>query len=203
MTNRHVAAAGEHLIVRLSDGTTKIAKKVLIDEKQDIAILKIETAASMPFIRLAAYDRPPEGTDVTVLGFPLGAALGTNVKITRGVVTSYEESGPDCDVIVDAQVNPGNSGGPMIDKHGNLLALVAMKTLSDTAVSSYGLGISTGRLRKFFDQQKDKVGVTLPDAEAGKTPLSTEEIAGQYAKATVMILMFNGELPEALKAGAK
>ncbi|HEY0009704.1 MAG TPA: hypothetical protein VGB55_13330, partial [Tepidisphaeraceae bacterium] len=113
--------------------------------------------------------------------------------------TSYEISGPDCDVIVDAQVNPGNSGGPMIDKYGNLLALVAMKTLSDEAVSSYGLGISTGRLRRFFEEQKTKVGVVLPAAEKSTSALSTEEIAGQYAKATVMILMVSGELPEGLK----
>ncbi len=200
ITNRHVAAAGDQLIVRMADGTQKVAEKVLVDDKQDIAILHIKSEKETPFLRLATYDAPPIGTDVTVLGFPLGAMLGTNVQITRGVVTSVESSGPDCDVIVDAQVNPGNSGGPMVDKFGNAMALVAMKTFTDETVSSYGLGISTGRLRKFFEDQKAKLtALKLTPAEKGTTPLTTEEIAGKYTQATVMILIISGELPEGLK----
>ncbi|HEX8339916.1 MAG TPA: trypsin-like peptidase domain-containing protein [Tepidisphaeraceae bacterium] len=200
MTNRHVAAGGDRLIVRFSDGTQKVAEKILVDDKQDIAILKIKSDKPTPAIRLAAYDSPPVGTDVTVMGFPLGAMLGGGVKITRGVVTSFEDTGPDCDVIVDAQVNPGNSGGPMIDKNGNLMALVAMKTFADATVSSYGLGISTGRLRKFFEQQKATLKLTLPPPDKVVTALNTEEIAGKFKPATVMILIISGDLPEGLKA---
>jgi len=197
MTNRHVAGAADQVIVRMSDGTQKLAEKIHVDDKQDIAILRIKTDAPTPFISLAAYDTPPIGTDVTVMGFPLGAAMGANVKITRGVVTAVEDK-PECDVIVDAQVNPGNSGGPMIDKYGNVLALVAMKTLSDEAVSSYGLGIGTGRLRKYFDEQKQKLTFTLAPGTKG-APMSTEEIAEKYTKATVMLLMVAGEVPDGLK----
>lgn len=197
LTNRHVAAAGDKMIVRLSDGTQKVAEKILVDDEQDIALLKIKSDAPLPFIRLAAYDEPPIGTDVTVMGFPLGAMFGTNVKITRGVVTSVEDQ-PSCDVIVDAQVNPGNSGGPMIDHYGNLMALVAMKTLSDEKISSYGLGISTGRLRKFLDHQKAKIPFKL-DAGAKGDVMSTEDIAAKYQKATVMVLIVSGDLPDGLK----
>lgn len=204
MSNRHVAAGGDKLIIRMSDGTQKMAEKVVIDDDQDIAILKIvnEPKTPLPFIRLAAYDSPNIGTDVTVMGFPLGAAMGMNVKITRGVVTAIEDGKQECDVIVDAQVNPGNSGGPMLDKHGNLLALVAMKTLSDEAVSSYGLGISTGRLRKFLELQKAKLTAVKMLASEKTVPaaaLSTEEIAQKFTKATVMILIVAGDLPEGLK----
>ena len=209
MTNRHVAAAGDKLIVRLSDGTQKVAEKVVIDDEQDIAIIKIvnEPKTPLPFIRLAAYDAPNVGSDVTVMGFPLGAAMGWNIKITRGVVTSVEDNKDrECDVVVDAQVNPGNSGGPMLDKYGNLLALVAMKTLADETISSYGLGISTGRLRKFLDHQKDKLSAIKMLAAEKTTPtaaLSTEEIAQKFTKATVMVLIVAGDLPEGLKDAAK
>ncbi|HEX8325216.1 MAG TPA: trypsin-like peptidase domain-containing protein [Tepidisphaeraceae bacterium] len=204
MTNRHVAAAGDKMIIRMSDGTTKVAEKIIVDDEQDIAILKIvnEPKTPLPFIRLADYDAPNIGTDVTVMGFPLGGMMGMNVKITRGVVTAVEDGKQECDVIVDAQVNPGNSGGPMLDKYGNLLALVAMKTLSDEAISSYGLGISTGRLRKFFEHQKEKLtSVKLTKAEKAMPTavLTTEEIAQKFTKATVMVLIVAGELPEGLK----
>ena len=203
MTNRHVAAAGDKMIVRLSDGTQKVAEKVVVDDEQDIAILKIDTKEPLPFIRLADYDEPPVGTDVTVMGFPLGGAMGMNVKITRGVVTSTDAGNDqECDVIVDAQVNPGNSGGPMLDKNGNLMALVAMKTLSDEKVSSYGLGISRGRLKKFFEHQKDKLKAFAPkmaDGVKGASALTTEDIARKFTKATVMVLIVAGDLPEGLK----
>ena len=202
LTNRHVAAAGDKMIVRLADGTQKVAEKIIVDDEQDIAILKIQSDSPLPFIKIAAYDEPPIGTDVTVMGFPLGAMMGTNVKITRGVVTSIEEEKAECDVIVDAQVNPGNSGGPMIDHYGNLMALVAMKTLSDEKISSYGLGISAGRLRKFFDHQGAKIPFkpTAGDKGGDKADvLSTEDIASKFQKATVMVLIVAGELPEGLK----
>ncbi len=199
MTNRHVAAAGDSLIIKLSDGSQKTAEKILIDDEQDIAILKIKSDKPTPFIRIATYDAPPMGTDVTVMGFPLGAALGDHVKITRGVVTSIESGAPECDVIVDAQVNPGNSGGPMIDKYGNLLALVAMKTYANEAISSYGLGISPQRLRKFFDKQKEKLKLALEAPVKEAKTLSTEEIAGNYTQSVVMILIVSGEMPEELK----
>ena len=205
MTNRHVAGGADKLMVRLSDGTMKTAEKIVIDDDQDIAIIKIDQTkkAEYPFIKLAGYDVPNVGTDVTVMGFPLGGAMGMNVKITRGVVTSLEDDVKSpCDVIVDAQVNPGNSGGPMLDKYGNLMALVAMKTFADEKVSSYGLGISTGRLRKFIDHQKEKLTPVkfVPSEKAAPTAaLSTEEIAGKFTKSTVMILMYSGELPDGLK----
>ena len=209
MTNRHVAAAGDKMIVKITDekGEEKnvVAEKVIVDDDQDIAILKIEPVKDKPYaaIKLAEYDEPPVGTDVTVMGFPLGYAMGGHVKITRGVVTSVEDGKQECDVIVDAQVNPGNSGGPMLDKYGNLLALVAMKTLAvDESISSYGLGISTGRLRKFFEHQKEKLQPVIDKLEKGKkgtTPLTTEDIAQQFTKSTVMILIVSGELPEGLK----
>ncbi|MDB5325540.1 MAG: peptidase and chymotrypsin/Hap [Phycisphaerales bacterium] len=209
MTNRHVAAAGDKMIVKITDekGEEKnvVAEKVIVDDDQDIAILKIEPVKDKPYaaIKLAEYDEPPVGTDVTVMGFPLGYAMGGHVKITRGVVTSVEDGKQECDVIVDAQVNPGNSGGPMLDKYGNLLALVAMKTLAvDESISSYGLGISTGRLRKFFEHQKDKLKPVIEKLEKGKkgtTAMTTEDIATQFTKSTVMILIVSGELPEGLK----
>ena len=208
MTNRHVASAGDKLIVRLSDGTMKTAEKIVVDDEQDIAIIKIDTVKKdkkedYPFIRIATYDVPNNGADVTVMGFPLGSSIGMNVKITRGVVTGIEDDPKSpCDVLVDAQVNPGNSGGPMLDKFGNVLALVAMKTGSDERVSSYGLGIGPGRLRKFMEHQKEKltpVKFLAAEKAAPTAALSTEEIAGKFTKATVMILMYSGDLPEGLK----
>lgn len=194
MTNRHVAEPGDLLMVRFADGTEKPAERIVIDDEQDIALIKVKVDDKVPYVRLAEYDHPNIGTDVTALGFPLGSILGQTVKITRGIVTAWEKDQDQCDVIVDAQVNPGNSGGPMIDKHGNLLALVAMKTFSldattGASVSSYGLGISNGRIRKFLEKHQGKYTCKIEPAAASGTTLSSEEIASKLSPAVVCIVM--------------
>ena len=69
------------------------------------------------------------------MGYPLLDRLGAAIKVTRGIVSSGAAGatrrslvGPD--VIFDAKVNPGNSGGPILDRHGNVMAIVSMKTIA-------------------------------------------------------------------------
>ncbi|MGH7178387.1 MAG: trypsin-like peptidase domain-containing protein, partial [Tepidisphaeraceae bacterium] len=174
-------------------------------DEQDIAIIKIKVDKPVPYIKLAAYDQPKVGADVSVMGFPLLSVFGLNstVKMTRGIVTAYDHDRAKCDVTVDAQVNPGNSGGPMVDRFGHLLALTAMKTLAlDSSISSYGLGISTGRVRQFIEKQQ---ATHFPDLKlergAAEGPgLSSEELADKITPATVCILMVHGEDPTASEA---
>jgi S1-C subfamily serine protease len=203
MTNEHVAKPGDYLVVRLHDGNEYLARRVVIDDTQDIAILKIDAPTPLTFIRIAEYDAPAVGSEVTVLGFPLLSQFGlrSSVKVTRGIVTAYDKDQPKVDVTVDAQVNPGNSGGPMVDKFGNLMALVAMKTLAtDASVSSYGLGLSNGRLRTFFKKHEAKLAsLKLEAGKPGEQPLTTEQIVQKVAPATVVILMCRGEVPASLK----
>ena len=204
LTNRHVAKEGDYLVVRMSDGVMRTAKRVVIDDEQDMAVIKVNTGGSdVPFIRLAQYDHPAVGADVAVFGFPLFGTIGSmhsSVKMTRGIITAWDEDQALCDVTVDAQVNPGNSGGCMVDKYGNLLALTTAKTFAaetpgEAAISSYGEGQSTGRLRKFFAKQKEKLaGLKLAPADASSV-LSNEELAKRLTPVTVCILICKGTPP--------
>ena len=130
LTNRHVVEGGKTLMVVMPDRTQKSAEVVVIDDEQDLALVRIKPDAKLPFVKLATADAPADGAECTVIGYPLIDRLGAAVKITRGIVSSGSSgrklSGPD--VMVDAKVNPGNSGGPILDKHGNVMAIVSMKT---------------------------------------------------------------------------
>jgi serine protease Do len=90
----------------------------------------------------------------------------------------------EIDVMVDAKVNPGNSGGPIVDKNGNIMAIVCMKSLSSETEDSYGMGISAGRIRRFLG----KNNVTIANGEVAKVGLSVEDIATKIEPATVLIL---------------
>jgi hypothetical protein len=118
------------------------------------------------------------------MGFPMIDRLGESIKITRGVVTSKAQMELGADIMVDAKVNPGNSGGPILDRFGNVMAIVSMKSLSSASEDSYGLGISAGQIRRFLAKNQ----VTLPRTGADMASLSTEQVAAKVTPAAVCIL---------------
>jgi hypothetical protein len=118
------------------------------------------------------------------MGFPLIDRLGGSIKVTRGIVSSGSARQKGADIVTDAKVNPGNSGGPMLDRFGNVMGVVTMKSANSTFEDSYGLAISAGKVRKFL--AKNNVAVTA--GANGSAGLSAEEIAAKVKPATVCII---------------
>src|SRR5208282_2449738 len=139
------------------------------------------------FVHLSPTDTPQEGADCVVLGFPLLDRLGSDIKVTRGIVSSSSQSDiAGADVLTDAKVNPGNSGGPIVDQFGNVMAIVSMKTVSESEKEdTYGIGISSGHIRAFL--AKNKITVEPAATEPSPKVLTTEEIVAQIKPATVCI----------------
>ena len=135
-------------------------------------------------MHLAATDAPPDGAECTVIGYPLIDRLGATAKITRGIVSSAERQMGEVDVVIDAKVNPGNSGGPILDKHANVMAIVCMKSLASTTEDSYGLGISSGASAGSWPNITSR----SPKPRPRRPALSAEEIAAKVKPATVCIL---------------
>jgi S1-C subfamily serine protease len=139
----------------------------------------------VPFIHLAPEDSPAEGADCVVMGFPMIDQLGADLKITRGVVSSAsQDQGSGADVLTDAKVNPGNSGGPIADSYGNVMAIVCMKSITTGEYDSYGIGISAGHIREFLHRNN----VNLDVGAEGAPELSTEDVVKKVKPATVCIL---------------
>ncbi len=109
--------------------------------RDDLALLKIEPFPDMPFLPDLDVDEPlrPEGTEVFLIGFPLGKrAMQEEDKVIastfRGIISRYV----DPFMFVDAAVHPGASGGPLIDGDGELLGIVVGMQATD----NYG-GVSS------------------------------------------------------------
>ena len=62
------------------------------------------------------------------MGFPLIDRMGASIKVTQGIVSGTGRSDAGADVVIDAKVNPGNSGGPLLDKFGRVIGIITMKT---------------------------------------------------------------------------
>ncbi len=127
LTNRHVVESDEYFgAVFLKNGKELTRGGRLFEsyEEPDIAIVKIDAPRGKP-LRLN-FDLPKEGDDIFVIGTPLDSETlkGT---VTKGVVSAIREEDGETLIQSDAVVHPGNSGGPMLDAHGNVVAVTVSK----------------------------------------------------------------------------
>ena len=126
LTNHHVVDEAEQLLVTMADGRVLRASVVGGDEETDVAVLKVEDGA-LPPAEFGDSDGLRVGQPVLAIGNPLGLAGGPTV--TSGVVSSLRRSlrrqyGDGLKVVqTDAAVNPGNSGGPLVDLEGKVVAI--------------------------------------------------------------------------------
>ncbi len=148
VTNYHVIDGANSIIVKGVNGnfsTSYKAKIVVSDKKNDLAIIQIEDNAftnisKIPYtIKSTSSD---VGENVFVLGYPLRATMGDEIKLTNGIISS--KTGFQGDITsyqISAPVQPGNSGGPLFDKFGNLIGVINAKHAGAENVS-YAIKVS-------------------------------------------------------------
>ncbi len=127
LTNHHVIADAQQLMVTFHDGTKSRARLVGKDEETDIAVIKVANPpANLKVLPLGDSDRLQVGQKVMAMGNPFGLGL----TLTTGVISSLgrtlrSASGRKVDDIIqtDAAINPGNSGGPLLDSDGMVIGI--------------------------------------------------------------------------------
>ncbi|WP_439959673.1 Do family serine endopeptidase AlgW [Stutzerimonas frequens] len=123
LTNNHVTANAEQIVVALKDGRETLARVIGSDPETDLAVLKIDLA-ELPAITLGHSDRIRVG-DVTLA---IGNPFGVGQTVTMGIISAtgrnqlglntYEDF-----IQTDAAINRGNSGGALVDAGGNLIGI--------------------------------------------------------------------------------
>jgi serine protease Do len=131
VTNNHVVAGADELTVTLSDRKTYTAKVIGADPSYDLAVIKID-AKNLPFMLYGNSNDVKIGQWVLALGYP----LNLDATVTAGIISAKSRTlGLNHDVTggssmavesflqTDAAVNPGNSGGPLINTNGQLIGI--------------------------------------------------------------------------------
>lgn len=131
VTNNHVVDEAKTIMIKGVEGNMNngfSAEVIATDKVNDLAIIRINDSkfnnfSAMPY---AVHQRMADfGEDVFVLGYPLTQALGNEIKLTNGIISSRTGyQGNVATYQMSAPVQPGNSGGPMFDNKGNVIGIV-------------------------------------------------------------------------------
>lgn len=169
VTNNHVIAGADEISVEFFNGSTLDAKLIGTDEKTDIALLKVEADAPLPFVNFGDSDVARVGDWVVAMGNPLGQGF----SVSAGIVSARNRalSGTYDDYIqTDAAINRGNSGGPLFNLDGEVIG-VNTAILSPNG-GSIGIGFSMAsnvvkgvvdQLKEFGETRRGWLGVRIQD----------------------------------------
>jgi len=140
VTNNHVIADADEILVRFHDDTALPAEIIGRDEKTDIAVLKVEPENSLPALTLGDSTKSRVGDWVVAIGNPFG--LGGSV--TAGIISARQRdirAGPyDAFIQTDASINRGNSGGPLINLQGEVIGIAT--AIFSPSGGSVGIGFA-------------------------------------------------------------
>ena len=156
VTNQHVIDGCNETQVH-SNGQMAAATIVAQDKINDLALLKTELKTNSVFS--LASENPYLLQDIIAAGFPFGESISSTIKVTKGVVSSLSGLGDNSGQIqIDAALQPGNSGGPIIDENGNVVGVAVAKLDLEKSIESFGVvpenvnfGIKLSSLKTFLE----------------------------------------------------
>jgi serine protease Do len=189
ITNDHVIRGASDVTVAFADGTTEPAEVVGADPNSEIAVLKVNRN-DLP----AATFKTDEPSIVGQLAVAIGSPAGFEATVTSGVVSAVGREFPRelvgnderaasalVDLIqTDAAISPGNSGGALVDRDGNIIGInVAYLPPAETGAVNLGFAIPADTAVSVADQLIETGEVTIPYLGVGTVPLPPE-VAEQF-----------------------
>ena len=193
LTNNHVVEICKELKTKINGKIYK-ADILATDKVNDLAIGKIEKT-NLKYIALSG-EGGVLGEDIVVSGYPLQGELSESVKITKGVISSLSGPGNNYAIMqIDAAVQPGNSGGPILNQYGEVVGVTVAKAdtfyfleKAGTLPENVNFGIKVETVKSFFkgnDLQLSK------NTSSQSKSLSSAEIAKVASDSTIHLQCWN------------
>ena len=209
ITNQHVVNKCKKITIGDHIDKQVPAQLLETDRENDLALLrttniKMASAETQSLIRKLSIEIVPlasgglmrksdvkGGEDVIVAGFPYGVMFSKTIKVTKGIVSSTRGVGDDSGQFqIDAAVQPGNSGGPIYDRYGNIVGVVVAQLNKFKMAKSIGslpenvnFGIKASTVSQFLNTS----GVITNWAKR-TNPVSNEKLFDIASKQTVMVV---------------
>lgn len=152
---------------------------IATDGQNDLALVRLETTERLPTLRLSS----PGGIQVGQRVFAIGSPFGLSGTLTTGILSRIARNG---DLQTDASLNPGNSGGPLLNSRGELIG-VNKAILSPGGQGNTGIGFATSALvAKDFIAQNQSNGT--PGAVTQRHSPSTPRLGVTLDTGTLVVL---------------
>jgi len=183
ITNHHVIEGCQKVRIH-HKGKSIPATVVTFDPRNDLALLKGDFRPSTVFSLSNAS--PELLQDVYVAGFPFGRKVSTSVKVTKGIISSLTGIGNNfSNIQIDAALQSGNSGGPILDEKGNVVGVAVARLDKMYALKNFGslpentnFGIKTSVVRSILESSN----VSLPSPNRSK--ISKSKLGKMISDAT-------------------
>ena len=190
ITNSHVIEKAEKILITTNDNKEFEAKLIGSDEQNDIALLKVETENDLPYAIFGDSDATKIGEWVLAIGNPFNLTSTVTAGIISAKARNLDPTGRTTQSFIqtDAAVNPGNSGGALVNTQGQLIGINTAIQSQTGSYIGYSFAVPSNIAKKVIEDlmefgivQNGFLGVTgtaLNNSIAKE--LSTDEIEGFY-----------------------
>jgi|JI6StandDraft_1071083.scaffolds.fasta_scaffold76944_3 hypothetical protein len=201
-TNYHVVSGGQVINIRSHKGEIFPASVVLTDRSNDLAVLRIEPR-KLPTLRISPSDFVRKGEAVITIGFPNVGLQGFDPKVTEGIVSSLAGiKGEPNSFQISVPLQPGNSGGPLLDATGSVIGIVTSKLNAEAMLKSSGTlpeavnyAVKSNYLWELIRTEPNiraSIGNTSPASDK-RSRLGFAEIVERAEKSIVLVIVFATE----------
>ncbi len=183
ITNYHVVEGCQKIKIHLSSETVH-ADLITYDPQNDVALLKGEFRPSTVFS--LSTDGPELLQDIYVAGFPFGRRVSESVKVTKGIISALTGINNNfSNIQIDAALQPGNSGGPIMDDKGNVVGVAVSRLDKIRVFEKFGsipentnFGIKSSVIKSILDSQG------IPPLKPRNTSISKTALGSLIADGT-------------------
>ena len=191
VTNRHVVENADRIIVRNGTGKIRHVAKYFLDEQDDIALLYLDEPYPAEYsVEMTDIIDPTGGDELFVMGFPLTSVLGSHhPSITEGIVSKEAGFGDMPNhFLLTANLNEGNSGGPIFSRDGRVLGIAVAKLDKTKVLETTGMlpedvnvGIKGREVRRFLR-------TNVPPSSDARPALSPREAYSALRSQVVLVV---------------
>lgn len=199
VTNEHVVTGSAEVTVDYADGSESGATVIAADPATDVAVLRADRADVVP--AEFATDLPSQGAWVLAIGSPLGLQNSVTAGIVAGLHRALGVNPSDL-IQTDAPISPGNSGGALVDTHGQVVGLNQAHVPPQTGAESLGFAIPTATVVDVADRllAGEKVTHVYLGVSVGELTDDIRKSLGVEAHGGALVLGVEPDSPAA-KAG--
>jgi Do/DeqQ family serine protease len=151
VTNNHVIKNATNLEITLNNNKSYDAQVVGADEASDIALLKIDPEQPLPYLAFGDSDYAKVGEWVLAVGNPFGLTSTVTAGIVSAKARSISLQGNQSFIQTDAAVNPGNSGGALVNTKGDLIGINTAITSQTGSYVGYSFAVPSNIAKKVVD----------------------------------------------------